>query len=123
MFVSNGCASTEYSRSVAAYSRSVILEISFPEQTLLKHVVDANSGTACTVDRIVVVAFKASEHCRDVQSMHKIQDPRIDSVIDSRVHCVSTKNKLTEPSTKTRDVYTFSESSESVEQKESSQSG
>ena len=93
------------------------------EQVLLKHVVDINQGTEHTIDRIVVVAFKASEHCRDVHGMLKIQDPRIDSAIDSRIHGVSTKNKLTEPSTETRDVYASSESSEIVEQEKSSQSG
>ena len=79
-----------------------------------------------TVDRIVVVAFKASEHCGDVHGMLKIQDPRIELILQSIPEYIvfpPKKNKLTEPNTKTRDVYTSSESSESVEQEESSQSG
>ena len=54
----------EISHSILEISHS-ILEISLPEQVRLKHVVDTNLGTEHTVDRIVVVAFKASEHCRD----------------------------------------------------------
>ena len=32
---------------------------------------------------IVVVTFKASEHCRDVHGMLKIQDPRIELILQS----------------------------------------
>ena len=73
-----------------------------------------------------VVAFKASEHCRDVHRMLKSQDPRIELILQSIPEYIvfpRKKNKLTEPITKTRDVYASPESSESVEQEESSQSG
>ena len=57
--------------------------------------------------------------------MLKIQDPRIELILQLIPEYIvfPQKNKLTEPNTKTRDVYTSSESSESVEQEESSQSG
>ena len=60
--------------------RHSILEISLPEQVRLKHLVDTNWRTEHTVDGIVVVTFKASEDCRDVHGMLKIQDPRIELI-------------------------------------------
>ena len=57
--------------------RHSILEISLPEQVHLKHVVDTNWRIEYTVDRIVVITFKTSEHCRNVHGMLKIQDPHI----------------------------------------------
>ena len=104
--------------------RQSMLEISLPEQARLKHVVDTNKRTEHTVYRIVVVTFKTSEHSRDVHIKFKIQDPRIELILQSVPgYIVFPQNKLTEPNTKTREVCTSAESSESVEQDESSQSG
>ena len=97
---------------------------SLQEQVRLKCLIDTNKRTEHTVERIVVVTFRTSEHCRDVHGMLKIQDPRIELILQSiPEYIVFPQNKLTEPNTKTREVCTSAESSESVEQDGSSQSG
>ena len=44
--------------------------------------------TQYTGDRIVIVAFRVREHCRDVHGMLKIQDPRIELILQSDPECI-----------------------------------
>ena len=60
-----------------------ILEIMLPDRVRIKHVVDTNLETPYTVDRIVIVAFRVREHCRDAHGMLKIQDSGIKLILQS----------------------------------------
>ena len=123
MFVSNGCASTEYSISVTAYSKSVIAysRSVFRNRYFSSMWLTPTKELSTPLTGSLSLLSRQGEHCRDVHGMLKIQDPRIDSAINSRIHCIFANNKLTEPSTETRDVYASSKSSKSVEQENHNQ--